>query len=291
MKKSLRKWQRKVRRFSCSRTSISVTVRIPVTVDRPTATDSTARNIRIILQQKEYQELNKKPFAKQNRSREEVFNNEEKQMLIPLPLHDFIRLDRRTVKVAPDCHITYDYCHYSVPHKYIGKHLEVRASALKLEFYTEKGTFIKEWGRASHNGEYRTDPEDLPPSFTEYNSWSEPYFLSIAIKTGPMTKAVVSDIFSRSKYPCQKFRQVAGILGYAKKYGKETLEKCCTAAFEPGRCSYTFIKNTIAEYAEPERLPVSETADVRPKKRHDTYAVDSSKYDMASLLKRQEVLF
>lgn len=60
-------------------------------------------------------ELNKKPFAKQNRSREEVFNNEEKQMLIPLPLHDFIRLDRRTVKVAPDCHITYDYCHYSVP--------------------------------------------------------------------------------------------------------------------------------------------------------------------------------
>ena len=236
-------------------------------------------------------ELNKKPFAKQNRSREDVFNAEEKQMLIPLPLHDFIRLDRRTVKVAPDCHITYDYCHYSVPHKYIGKHLEVRASALKLEFYTEKGTFIKEWGRASHNGEYRTDPEDLPPSFIEYNSWSEPYFLSIAIKTGPMTKAVVSDIFSRSKYPCQKFRQVAGILGYAKKYGKETLEKCCTAAFESGRCSYTFIKNTIAEYAEPEVIPVSETADVRPKKRHDTYAVDSSKYDMASLLKRQEVLF
>ena len=106
-----------------------------------------------------------------------------------------------------------------------------------------------------------------------------------------MTKAVVSDIFSRSKYPCQKFRQVAGILGYARKYGKASLEKCCAAAFESGRCSYTFIKNTIAEYAEPENLPASESEIERPKKKHDTYAVDSSKYDMASLLKRQEVLF
>ena len=52
--KVLRKWQRKVRLFSGSGTSISVTARIPVTADRPTATDSTVKNIRIILQQKEY---------------------------------------------------------------------------------------------------------------------------------------------------------------------------------------------------------------------------------------------
>lgn len=54
MKKSLRKWQRKVRRFSGSGKSISVTAKIPVTADRPTATGSTVKNIRIILQQKKY---------------------------------------------------------------------------------------------------------------------------------------------------------------------------------------------------------------------------------------------
>lgn len=236
-------------------------------------------------------EVNKKPYSKQDRSREEVFNAEEKPMLIGLPSHDFIRLDRRTAKVAPDCHITYDYCHYSVPHKYIGKYVEVRATCANVEILTEKGSLITQWRRASHKGEYRTDPRHLPQSFTEYNSWSEPYFLSIAMKIGPLTKACVAEIFSKSKYPCQRFRQVAGILGFARKHGNEALEKCCAAAFESSRCNYTFIKNTIAEYAVEKsvRTTVPEEA-VRPQKKHDTYAVDNSKYDMDAMLKRQEIL-
>ena len=50
-------------------------------------------------------ELNKKPFAKQNRSREEIFIKEEKPMLIPLPLHDFIRLER-----IKNLHSQQNYC-------------------------------------------------------------------------------------------------------------------------------------------------------------------------------------
>lgn len=236
-------------------------------------------------------ELNKRPFAKQNRSRAEIFEEEEKPMLIKLPKNDFIRLDRKTLKVAPDCHITYDYCHYSVPHKYIGKHIEIRATTFRIEIYTEKGSLITEWTRASHKGEYRTDPEHLPPSFSEYNSWTEPYFLSIASRIGPLTKAVIGNIFSRAKYPCQKFRQVAGILGYAKKYGNKALEDCCTAAFESDRCNYTFIKNTIAEYATPETPAETLAKSASETKPHNTYAVDNSKYDMDAMLKRQEILF
>lgn len=63
MKKSLRKWQRKVRLFNDSGTSISVTARIPVTADRPTATDSTVKKIRIILQQKGLRQGNTIPGA------------------------------------------------------------------------------------------------------------------------------------------------------------------------------------------------------------------------------------
>lgn len=150
---------------------------------------------------------------------------------------------------------------------------------------------ITEWTRASHKGEYRTDPEHLPPSFSEYNSWSEPYFLSIASRIGPLTKAVIGNIFSRAKYPCQKFRQVAGILGYAKKYGNKALEDCCTAAFESDRCNYTFIKNTIAEYATPETPAETLAKSASETKPHNTYAVDNSKYDMDAMLKRQEILF
>lgn len=150
---------------------------------------------------------------------------------------------------------------------------------------------ITNWIRASHKGEYKTDPDHLPPSFSEYNSWSEPYFLSIASKIGPLTKAVINNIFSRSKYPCQKFRQVAGILGYAKKYGNKALEDCCSVAFESDRCNYTFIKNTIAEYAIPDSNPETSVKNPAVTNFHDTYAVDNSKYSMDEMLKRQEVLF
>lgn len=233
--------------------------------------------------------LNSRLFSKRDRSRREIFMQEEKPMLIALPENDFVRLDRQIVRVAPDCHITYNYCHYSVPHKYMKSDVEVRASATKIDIYTEKGTFIRSWPKASHKGEYETEPSHLPKNFSDYNSWSVPFFLSIAGRIGPSTKAVIKAVFDRAKYPCQYFRQAAGITGFAKKYGNEALEKCCLKALESGRCNYTFIKNTVAEFVSPDS-PVKNEQKKDSEHSHDKYAVDNSKYRMEELLKRQEVL-
>ena len=58
----------------------------------------------------------------------EIFKNEEKPKLLPLPLNSFIMSRFSIRKVQIDCHIFVEYNYYSVPFEYVGKEVEIELS-------------------------------------------------------------------------------------------------------------------------------------------------------------------
>lgn len=94
-------------------------------------------------------------------------------------------------------------------------------------------------------------------------------------------------------HPVQSFRSCYGILRFAEKYGKKALEACCHDAILHGKCSYTYIANTISIYAAPAAQPVDRTSrSLKPVDRDavvtGAYKDDDDKYSLQNLLKRQE---
>ena len=92
-------------------------------------------------------------------------------------------------------------------------------------------------------------------------------------------------------YPVQSFRSCFGILRYAEKYSPEALERCCKDAVLAGKCSYSYICNTISTYhKEPSQstTPQSKSSKDAATAVSGTYKDDDSKYSLKNLLKRQE---
>ena len=159
-------------------------------------------------------------------------------------------MERKTAKVSGDFHIRFDNAYYSVDKAYLHKSVMVAASATTVNIYSMKRELIVSWRRASHHGEWLTDPSHLPDSFKQMSEWNATYFTRKAMTVGPNTVKLIEHILRSREHEVQTYRLCLGILNYTKKYSKLALEDCCKLAIETNHISYSFVKNSIAAVAE-----------------------------------------
>ena len=245
-----------------------------------------------VLWQKMEQE-NRENFQGLSYSRKDLFENEEKEALLPLPETQYEYLERKSVKVGPDFSFIYDKVHYSMPRKYLKKTLEIRAGATKIYVYNESGDLIRTHDRSYTPKSWVVIPSDMPREYADYGYWNKPYFLAKAESVGPETKALIQRVIEKFEYPVQSFRSCFGILRFAEKYGKAALEECCHDAILHGKCNYTYISDTISMYAKPAPEPVDRLSSTLKPANKDAvvtgiYKDDDDKYSLQNLLKRQE---
>ena len=193
--------------------------------------------------------LNHENFKKKNYSRYDQWM-EEQHELLPLPSAHYEYMERRTAKVSGDFHIRFDNAYYNVDKAYLHKSVMVAASASTVNIYSMKGELIVSWRRATHRGEWLTDPAHLPDSYKQMSEWNATYFTRKAMTVGPNTVKVIEHILRSREHEVQTYRLCLGILNYTKKYSKLALEDCCRLAIETSHISYSFIKNSIAAVAE-----------------------------------------
>ena len=232
-------------------------------------------------------ELNAGPLTGRDCSRWDLFTQEEQEHLLPLPSEAYQYLERKMVRVYQDFHIRFDESFYSIPKKYVKKKVEVRASDDTLYLYTEAGTFIGSQKRSPIRGQWMTNPDHLPKKYQEFLQWSKPNFQSWASKIGIYTRSVIDAQFNRVEFPVQAFRSCQGILSFAKRYSPEALESCCQQAVQRGRCSYTYIKNTIVSCISEKPAKV---ADADSDQVVAGFKSKDHEYSLGSLLQRQEVI-
>ena len=194
------------------------------------------------------EELNNTDFTKKMYSRTMLFEAEEKPALLPLPSRAFEFYERTTAKVAPDYHVAFDSCYYSVPSEYCGQTVMVRANVHDVIIKTLTGDKeIATHTRGFYRGQKITNPDHMPDYHKGYKGWSGDKFRSEASEIGENARLLIDRVLSSREYEAQAYKTCRGILNFKQKYGRTAFETAAKIANECGFKSYKSFASLIRD--------------------------------------------
>lgn len=129
--------------------------------------------------------------------------------------------------MSGDFHVRFDNAYYSVDKAFLHKSVMIAATADTVNIYSLMGDLIVSWRRASHCGEWLTDPRHLPDSYKQMSEWNAEYFTRKAMTVGPNTVKVIERILKSREHEVQTYRLCLGVLNFVKKYSKLSNYCCC----------------------------------------------------------------
>jgi transposase len=184
-----------------------------------------------------------------------AFEDVERGALMPLPDKVPTLPLWRKAKVQADCHIRFERSYYSVPHKWVGKHLWVRATEGLVEILHEHNLLCAHI-RQRHPGSRVTKKDHLPAHAQAYFTRTPQWCLEQAELIGNSCVTVITTLLENPIV--EQLRATQATLGLAKKYGKRRLEAACTraVAFEDPR--YGTVKSILEKGLD--QLPDMEKA-------------------------------
>ena len=198
-------------------------------------------------------DLNERPFQKLPGSRKSAFESLDKPALKPLPDTPYEYAEWKQAKPGIDYHVEVDKRYYSVPHRWVGHVLDVRASTGAVEVF-HKGQRIASHPR-SHTKLFSTLPEHMPSSHRQHWEWSPGRFLNWAKQIGPATLEVVKRQLQDLPHPEHGYRRCLGLLNHARRYGKERLEAACERALAIHSPSYRSVSSILKQGLDRQALP------------------------------------
>ena len=204
---------------------------------------------------KSHHEMNfqKKPF-----SRIELFNNQEKPLLQPLPQHPYQLHHLTKAKVQKNYHVVMgeDWHFYSVPHQYVGKEVNITYDSDHVEIYFKLERI------ALHQRNYKkhgitTLLEHMPEHHRKMaiqRGWTPDYYLKQAADNGPHTKEFFEKLMKSRISVHQAYGPFLGIMRLIKEYGGPRVEAACRRALMGNRYNYkvvaTILENKMDQVEE-----------------------------------------
>ena len=148
----------------------------------------------------------------------------EQAALTPLPATAFDPPTWAECKVHPDHHIVFERSYYSLPTRYVGQTVWVRASRRLIEIYRDT-VLIKTHPRATRRGTWRTDPTDYPERAQAFLFAHPSHCRERARTLGPHVAALVETVLA--SHALRHLRKAQAVLRLADKYGAERLDAAC----------------------------------------------------------------
>jgi transposase len=191
------------------------------------------------------EEYNRIPFQKIEGSRESKYR-EEKLFLLPLPRCPFELAEWKVATVQKDYHVKYGYQYFSVPHDFIGKKVDIRATRHTIEVFYENMRICSHRRADGFRDKYITEPSHMPDNHRKYGEWNGERFRSRAHKIGPHTLACVEHFLSSAKVEEQSYKTCNALLHLSDRHTAERLEKACgyVLSFTP-RPSYKAVDGVL----------------------------------------------
>jgi transposase len=203
-------------------------------------------------------ELNERPFQKLPGCRRSAFESLDQPALKPLPAVAYEYAEWKQAKPGIDYHVEVDKHYYSVPHRWVGQMLDVRATATTVEVF-HKGQRVASHPRARKRG-FSTLPEHMPKAHREHREWSPGRFLNWAREIGPCTLEVVKRQLEDRPHPEHGYRSCLGLLSHARRYSKPRLEAACERALRIHSPSYRSVTSILKQGLDQQPLPQDEEA-------------------------------
>lgn len=179
---------------------------------------------------KKLKTFNEKEFQKKPGSRYSTFVDEEKELLIPLPVNQYELAIWKKLIPGFNYHISFDKNFYSVPYEYIKHEMDVRITYRVVEIFYNNHRICSHPRIYGKPGQYHTIPEHMPAKHKSYIEWNAERFVSWANSIGQYTGAVVRVILNCHKIEQQGYRSCMGVLKLCDKYGINRLETACEKA-------------------------------------------------------------
>mgnify|MGYP002956348147 CR=1 FL=1 len=191
--------------------------------------------------------FNRRLFQKKEGSRLDLFLEDEKPLLAPLPATRFELSDWKTATVQFNYHISVDGMLYSVPYEYIKKKVDVKVTDTTIEIFYNHNRIASHRRLKGRPGQYSTVTEHMPEDHQKYLEWNGDRFRKWADSIGINTSKVVDAILTSGRVEQQSYRSCMGLLKLAEKYSPEKLEQVCAKALSySAKPSYKSIKNLLA---------------------------------------------
>ena len=114
------------------------------------------------------EEINTTDFQKREGSRRDVFEEEEKSHLHPLPPTRFKLTEWAKAKVQPNYHVQMDYKFYSVPYEYVREDVDIRITADLIEVYFKEVRIASHLRKKKADDRYATNPDHMPDNHRLY---------------------------------------------------------------------------------------------------------------------------
>lgn len=169
-----------------------------------------------------------------------VFEATEREALLALPGRDYEMAVWSTPTVAQDTHVVVEGALYSVPWRYIGREIDVRASRTEIACYLE-GELVKTHPRRQKGR--ATDWADYPPEKVAFFQRTPAWCRHRAAELGPAVTAVIAELLAGQAL--HHLRQAQGILGLVERHTPERLDAACRRALEAGDPGYRTIKGIL----------------------------------------------
>ncbi len=156
-----------------------------------------------------------------------VFENEERDTLLPLTRERYDPPTWAECSVHPDHHIQFDKVLYSVPTRYLRHKVTVRADSKLVRIYA-KGELVKTREKQLPGGR-STDYDDYPKELTPYTLRDPRRMIRHATDLGPQIGRFMQELLS-GELPWTKIRQGQKLLRLAERFGTHRVDAACRRA-------------------------------------------------------------
>ncbi len=156
----------------------------------------------------------------------EAFREREKASLMPLPLQHFEIPTWKQAKVHVDQFIQFEKRFYSVPEKYVGQYVWIRATEKLIHIYFEN-TLIKKHLRSQSTRQL--DPKDFPENHrVMLDDEHIRALLERSERIGPAFKALLLQVLT--PHAKLNYRRALALLKFEHHYAKEQLDEAAKVA-------------------------------------------------------------
>lgn len=176
---------------------------------------------------------NKRKLTGRPYSREELFLEDEKDKLRPLPQERFEIKYQSIATVMQNGHVqlSRDKNYYSVPYQYIKKKIKILYTSSTVEIYYKYNRI------AMHRRNYKpyvytTVTEHLASTHQFVAGWNASRFIEWASSIDDAVSEYVMQIIESRNHPEQAYKSCLGILNFEKKVVRERLINACKRALD-----------------------------------------------------------
>lgn len=157
-----------------------------------------------------------------------LFSKEEKEKLKPLPFTPFELAEWKVAKIHPDCYIQYHQKTFSVPNRYAGKRVLIKATDKILSVYLDE-QLIKQ--HLITDKKRHTDFNDFPENVRAVLDEGVPNILiTKAARVGPNFRKLILNILKIHAF--LNLRRAQGLVALRDKYPHHELEKAAEYVLE-----------------------------------------------------------